>query len=77
MLQLSFHSKISLRQSHKTGKKVLYGLSALISLFFIVLLLLPGSPSQLDTLSYIFLIAWVLAGLFVYWRSEKREKLGS
>ncbi|MDO5734793.1 MAG: APC family permease [Eubacteriales bacterium] len=64
---------VALKRAKRWSKKIIYGLALLISLFFIVLLLSPGSPSQLDAFSYYFLVVWLGAGALVYWQSERKR----
>ncbi|WP_139722520.1 APC family permease [Serinicoccus chungangensis] len=49
-----------------SGRKVLSGLGALTGALFLGLLLLPGSPAQLSTPSWIALGVWVALGIVFY-----------
>lgn len=52
------------------SKAVMYG-GFLVSLGFMALLLIPGSPSQLSTVSYVCLLLWLGTGFLFYRRAVK------
>lgn len=52
--------------TRSSGRKVLSGLGALTGVLFLGLLLLPGSPAQLSTPSWIALGVWVALGAIFY-----------
>lgn len=64
--------------SHKKAKtrknKIFSKISVLISAIFILLLILPYSPSQLSKNSFIFLIIWVGLGILLYVTNVKKGK---
>ncbi len=56
-----------------TKQKLLAGLGVVVSLAFMLVLLVPGSPGQLSTPSFIAMGAWALVGLIFYFTSAKRS----
>ena len=49
------------------------GIGALVSLVFIGLLVIPGSPGQLSGPSMVMLFLWTVLGVFYYWRNASRS----
>ncbi|NCC78446.1 MAG: APC family permease [Clostridia bacterium] len=49
------------------------GIGALVSLVFIGLLVIPGSPGQLSGPSMVMLLLWTVLGVFYYWRNASRS----
>lgn len=62
---------IGLRYSENTKSKVITFLGLVVSIGFIALLVIPGSPSRLSDESMIFLGAWIVLGLFYFKLSSK------
>lgn len=62
---------IGIRKAEGSREKYLSMTGALISISFMLLLLVPGSPGQLSTPSMIFMIFWAIAG-YLYFKKYAR-----
>ncbi|HEY9574157.1 MAG TPA: APC family permease [Lachnospiraceae bacterium] len=69
----AYVSFIGIKRSKKKISKFLSLLGMMVSIGFILLLLLPVSPAHLKKEALIFLLLWMLAGIFVYIRYRKRQ----
>ncbi|CAM2844651.1 APC family permease [Erysipelothrix tonsillarum] len=63
---------ISFKKSNGTAKG-LSAVGALVSLVFVGLLVIPGSPGQLQLPSFIFMIVWSVLGIFYYFKHQYKK----
>jgi amino acid transporter len=65
---------ISLKMVEKKKDKIYSGIGLLVSISFIGLLVIPGSPGRLSTPSMIFMLLWAALGFGYYKKYCKKEK---
>lgn len=65
-LTYAYVSYISIKLATSQKEKWLCFLGFLVGLLFIILLVFPGSPSQLRPQSFAILLIWILLGSFYF-----------
>ncbi|MGT2957850.1 APC family permease [Streptococcus bovimastitidis] len=73
-LTYAYVSYISISLSETRKEKIFCCLGFFVGLSFMLLLISPGSPSQLRPLSFIILLLWILLGYFYYTKLNKYNK---